>query len=219
MANAADHPDGSGIQKYHRKICYNCHTHSPSRGLVTNVKNYIDGRSAIFLRQRRCKSSHSQRAGNRKIVDAIRARRQWHAMAKALIELTAWRYSSFQPHEQLSGLVYPANAGFLYPLERVPADRKTFTSPIFYLLGHGARGVSDRLFSRLELYQRVQATIRGRGRFHFRRALICSSRTGGSNGNVSVLAFGLPPWKRIYGFRSDAECPRANSRRLPRIGP
>src|SRR6202049_4071100 len=31
-----------------------------------------------------------------------------------------------EPHEQLPGLVYPANAGFLYPLERVPADRKTF---------------------------------------------------------------------------------------------
>src|SRR5271163_4813946 len=63
--------------------------------------------------------------GMRKTVDAERARQQWHAMAKALID-HAVEVLIVEPHEHLPGLVYPANAGFLYPLEGVAADHKTF---------------------------------------------------------------------------------------------
>src|SRR5580698_7030309 len=69
---------------------------------------------------------HTRNAlGIEKTVDAIRAREQWHAMAKALIARGV-EVLVIPPHEDLPGLVYPANAGFLYPLEKSPTDRKTF---------------------------------------------------------------------------------------------
>src|ERR1700722_11056616 len=63
--------------------------------------------------------------GMRKVVDADRARQQWHAMAKALIACGV-EVLIVEPHEHLPGLVYPANAGFLYPLEGITADFKKF---------------------------------------------------------------------------------------------
>src|SRR5215469_7167788 len=53
--------------------------------------------------------------GLRKKVDAERARRQWHALARALVT-RGTEVCVVEPHEGLTGLVYPANAGFLQPL-------------------------------------------------------------------------------------------------------
>src|SRR5579863_916188 len=63
--------------------------------------------------------------GIRKTVDAERARHQWHVMAKTLAEHGV-EVLVVEPHERLPGLVYPANAGFLYPLERSTATGKVF---------------------------------------------------------------------------------------------
>ncbi len=63
--------------------------------------------------------------GMRKKVDPERARQQWHAMAKALLAHGAEVFV-VEPHEESPGLVYPANAGFLYPLDGCPAASKTF---------------------------------------------------------------------------------------------
>src|SRR5579864_8711811 len=59
--------------------------------------------------------------GVRKSVNADRARAQWHGLARALIA-HGTEVCVIEPHERMSGLVYPANAGFLYPLASEPGD-------------------------------------------------------------------------------------------------
>ncbi len=67
--------------------------------------------------------------GVRKKVDSERARQQWHSLAKALIA-HGTEICVIEPHPGISGLVYPANAGFLYPLE---APENGVTKKKFYL--------------------------------------------------------------------------------------
>ena len=71
---------------------------------------------------------HTRNAlGIRKSVNADRARTQWHGLARALIA-HGTEVCVVEPHQGMSGLVYPANAGFLYPLDGVPGDDQSFLS-------------------------------------------------------------------------------------------
>src|SRR5262250_1814597 len=53
--------------------------------------------------------------GIRKRVDPERARQQWHALARTLVAHGVKIYV-IDPDPALTGLVYPANAGFVFPL-------------------------------------------------------------------------------------------------------
>src|SRR5216683_3181728 len=140
--------------------------------------------------------------GIRKTVNADRARHQWHAMAKALIDHGV-EVLIVEPREVLPGLVYPANAGFLYPLQGVAADRKTF---------HLANLLPTRAPER-EVYRAfirslgfntgdVQARFEGEADF-----IPAGNYLLFTHGPIERQRFipriGLPPWKRVYGFRSD----------------
>ena len=140
--------------------------------------------------------------GLKKRVHAERARLQWHSLAHALIQRGA-EVIVIEPHELLPGLVYPANAGFLFPLEGVPADQK-----IFYLANLLPTRASER-----EVYRRVIESIgfvtgnlvaRFEGEADFFPAGPYMIFT---YGNVERQRFvpraGLPPWRRVYGFRSE----------------
>ena len=141
--------------------------------------------------------------GIRKTVDAQRARRQWHAMANTLINHGV-EVLIVEPHEHLPGLVYPANAGFLYPLDGVPAERKTF-----YLANLLPTRAAERDVYRTFIRSLGLAIDEFQVRFEGEADFI---PTGDwllfTHGQVErqrfVPRFGLPPWKRIYGFRSDA---------------
>src|SRR5258708_28123079 len=61
--------------------------------------------------------------GLKKKVDPERARRQWHTMARTLLAYGT-EVLVVEPHKLLPRLVYPANAGFLYRLESIPAAQK-----------------------------------------------------------------------------------------------
>jgi N-dimethylarginine dimethylaminohydrolase len=64
--------------------------------------------------------------GRRKNVDRDKAIAQWHAFAQLLGRFGV-RVFVVPPDLRLSGLVYPANAGFLFPLDpALPLSRKTF---------------------------------------------------------------------------------------------
>jgi arginine dihydrolase len=142
--------------------------------------------------------------GMRKIVNADRARQQWHAMAKALIEHGA-EVLIVEPHEQLPGIVYPANAGFLYPLERVPADLKTFYLANLLPTRAPEREVYQTFIRSLGFATRdVQARFEGEADFIPAGAYLLFTH-GRIERQRFVLNFGLPPWKRIYGFRSDLD--------------
>src|SRR5712692_10846406 len=66
--------------------------------------------------------------GRKKTVDADLARRQWHNLARALVAHGV-EICVIEPHRRLTGLVYPANAGFLYPPTALTAD----VHKVFYL--------------------------------------------------------------------------------------
>jgi N-dimethylarginine dimethylaminohydrolase len=140
--------------------------------------------------------------GLRKKVDPVRARRQWHAMARTLVS-HGTEVLVIEPHEALPGLVYPANAGFLSPLERNAADRKVF---------HLANLLPSRALER-EVYRAfirtlgfatndVQARFEGEADF-FPAGPYLIFTHGRIERQRFVPTLGLPPWKRVYGFRSD----------------
>lgn len=146
---------------------------------------------------------HTRNAfGVRKSVDPDLARRQWHGLARALIECGT-EVCVVEPHEELSGLVYPANAGFLYPLTGARAEAKTF---------HLARLLPTRARER-EVYRpflekmgyrcaEVAARFEGEADF-FPAGRFMLFTHGRVERQRFVPRLGIPPWKRIYGFRSE----------------
>lgn len=142
--------------------------------------------------------------GLRKTVDRALARRQWHGLAKVLLELGVDIY--VVPALQTSpGLVYPANAGFLTePHEPKPLGQKTF-----YL----SRTLSTRAAEKMvyggflkALGFRVQEfPVRFEGEADFFPSADNFLFTSGYlTEQRFVFRAGWPPWKRVYGFRSAA---------------
>lgn len=146
---------------------------------------------------------HTRNAlGLRKSVDAELARKQWHSLARALIARGA-EVCVIEPHEGLSGLVYPANAGFLYPLTGAPGEAKTF---------HLARLLPTRARER-EVYRpflekmgyrcaEVAARFEGEADF-FPAGRFMLFTHGRIERQRFAPRMGIPPWRRIYGFRSE----------------
>jgi N-dimethylarginine dimethylaminohydrolase len=140
--------------------------------------------------------------GLKKKVDPDRARRQWHTMARTLLAHGA-EVLVVEPHQLLPGLVYPANAGFLYPLEGIPAAWKVF---------HLANLLPTRAPER-EVYRsfirslgfntsEIEARFEGEADF-FPAGSYMLFTHGPIERQRFVPTIGLPPWKRVYGFRSD----------------
>jgi len=140
--------------------------------------------------------------GLKKRVDPERARRQWHTMARTLLAYGT-EVLVVEPHELLPGLVYPANAGFLYRLEGIPAGQKVF---------HLANLLPTRTPER-EVYRSfirsigfatndVEARFEGEADFFPAGAYLLFTH-GRIERQRFVPRIGLPPWKRVYGFRSD----------------
>jgi N-dimethylarginine dimethylaminohydrolase len=155
--------------------------------------------------------------GLKKRVDPELACRQWHSMARALIA-HGTEVLVIEPEPRLSGLVYPANAGFLYPLaepgERSVSDRHR----AFYLSNllptrAGERPVYQRFISTVGLETRdIGARFEGEADF-FPAGRYMIFTYGRIERQRFVPRLGIPPWKRIYGFRSDV----AALRELERI--
>jgi N-dimethylarginine dimethylaminohydrolase len=143
--------------------------------------------------------------GFRKGVDAALARRQWHDLARSLLAHGA-EICVIEPHPELTGLVYPANAGFVYPLT-LDAARAAATR-IFYLANllptrAGERDIY-RPFIRSMGFQTREVAARFEGEADFFPAGRFMLFTYGRLERQRFVAqFGFPPWKRLYGFRSE----------------
>jgi N-dimethylarginine dimethylaminohydrolase len=147
---------------------------------------------------------HTRNAlGIRKSVNADRARTQWHGLARALLAHGA-KVCVVEPHRGMSGLVYPANAGFLYPLAGTPGDAKVFYLAHLLPTRVGEREVY-RPFLEAMGYRCVEIASRFEGEADFFPAARFMLFT---HGRVERQRFvprvGIPPWRRVYGFRSDA---------------
>jgi N-dimethylarginine dimethylaminohydrolase len=141
--------------------------------------------------------------GIKKAVNAELARQQWHSLARALTDYGA-EVLVVEPHENLPGLVYPANAGFLYPLEGAPAERK-----IFHLSNLLPTRAPEREVYRTFIRSLGFTTSDFQSRFEGEADFIpAGNYLLFTHGRIEqqrfVPSFSVPPWKRVYGFRSDA---------------
>lgn len=151
---------------------------------------------------------HTRNAlGVRKKVNADLARRQWHSLARELIA-HGTEVCVIEPHAALTGLVYPANAGFLYPLSfgqsDTPPDRRHKTFWLANLLPtRAAEREVYRPFVRKMGYATAEIAERFEGEADFFPAGKFMLFTYGVvERQRFVPRLGIPPWKRIYGFRS-----------------
>jgi N-dimethylarginine dimethylaminohydrolase len=134
------------------------------------------------------------RWGRRKRVDRALAIRQWHAL-RALLEQLGLRVVVIPPDPRWPGLVYPANAGFRHG-ERFVLSNLTPTrageQPIYRAavesLGLECAVITRRFEGEADLFPAGKHLIQTYGAIRKQRF---------------VPRLGLPPWKRVYGFRSD----------------
>jgi N-dimethylarginine dimethylaminohydrolase len=145
------------------------------------------------------------RLGTRRRVDRTRAIAQWHGLRDRLRDHGV-RVLVVPPDPAQPGLVYPANAGFLEDVdaERPHGEKRFFLANLLPTRAgeqpHYARVLRDAGF-RLET---IDARYRMEGEADFfpsgERYLLTH---GGIERQRFVPAWGLPPWRRVYGFRTD----------------
>jgi N-dimethylarginine dimethylaminohydrolase len=144
--------------------------------------------------------------GVRKRVDPELARHQWHLMARLLIA-HGCEVLVIDPRPELTGLVYPANAGFLYPAESSPEEGQGARA--FYLANllptrAGERPVYQNFIGAIGLDPReLRTRFEGEADF-FPAGRYMIFTYGRIERQRFVARIGVPPWKRIYGFRSEA---------------
>ncbi len=133
--------------------------------------------------------------GRRKKVDRNKAIEQWHQLAQMLTQLGVEVYV-IPPHEEAPGLVYPANAGFVaddgtFVLSNLIEARKPEEPHYKHFLeqlGLKTASISKRFEGEADFFPFQDKMIFTFGQLEKQRF---------------VVRWGLPPWKRIYGFRSD----------------
>ena len=137
------------------------------------------------------------RYGRRKSVDRGLAIAQWGRMRALLLDL-GLHVAVLPPHEAHPGLVYPANAGFrhgdvlvLSNLTPTRAGEQPIYRKVIESLGLRCATIRARFEGEADLFPAGGAWLFTHGRIRRQRF---------------VPRLGWPPWKRIYGFRSD---PRA----------
>jgi N-dimethylarginine dimethylaminohydrolase len=145
--------------------------------------------------------------GIKKAVNLDRARQQWHQLAR-LLTAHGVEVCVIEPHPAISGLVYPANAGFLFPLMIAESANQGDAGKQFYLANLLPTRAAERDIYRPFLQRMgyptadVQARFEGEADF-FPAGRFMIFTYGVVERQRFVPRFGLPPWKRVYGFRSD----------------
>jgi len=145
------------------------------------------------------------RLGLRRRVDRKRAVAQWQRLRDALQDL-GLRVLVVAPDPEQPGLVYPANAGFM---EDVDAARPR-ASRRFHLANLLPSRAGEKPHYRRTLQAvgiacfEVDPAYRFEGEADFFPAGDAYLLTHGRlERQRFVPALGLPPWKRLYGFRTD----------------
>ncbi len=141
--------------------------------------------------------------GRRKTVDRTKAIAQWHAFAQLLCRYNV-RVLVVPPDPQWPGLVYPANAGFLFPLEtETPVHKKVFYLANLLPSRVGEQPIYNQFLTRCGFHPaHVQTRFEGEADF-----FLVGERYLFTYGRVEAQRFrfrwGMPPYERVYGFRSE----------------
>jgi len=146
------------------------------------------------------------RWGTRRHVDRALAIRQWHRLKDTLTDLGV-RVLVVPPDPGQPGLVYPANAGFQTEVD----TEKPLAEKTFYLSNllptragekaHYRRVLESAGFRLGEFDERYR--FEGEADF-FPAADVYLFTCGRLERQRFAPALAFPPWKRVYGFRSDA---------------
>ncbi len=136
------------------------------------------------------------RYGRRKAVDRQLAIAQWQRMRDVLREL-GLRVVVVPPDPALPGLVYPANAGvrigdefILSHLTPTRAGEQGVYEKVITALGLRCHGLEHRFEGEADLFPAGAHYLFTHGEIRRQRF---------------VARLGWPPWRRIYGFRSEPE--------------
>ena len=158
------------------------------------------------------------RWGTRRHVDRRRAIAQWQQL-KARLEELGLRVLVVPPDAGQPGLVYPANAGFQSRVdEPEPIERKTFTLANLLPTRAGEKPHYRRTLERAGYrVAEIDERYRFEGEADFFPAGDAHLLTHGRlERQRFVPAWGLPPWKRVYGFRTDVA---VEERLAPMVAP
>lgn len=141
--------------------------------------------------------------GRRKTVDRTQAIAQWHAFAQLLCRYNV-RVLVVPPDPRWPGLVYPANAGFLFRLDTVmPVHKKTFFLANLLPSRSGEQPIYEQFLTRCG-FRTVHLRTRFEGEADFfpvgERYLFTYGRVGTQRFRPR---WGMPPYERVYGFRSE----------------
>jgi len=172
---------------------------------VAYRRTVLMGDPAFFSVQGGANPHTRTRWGTRRTVDRAKAQAQWARLRDVLTDLGV-HVLVVPPDPRQPGLVYPANAGFLTDLDaEQPLAEKTF---------HLANLLPTRAGEKLHYRRVLEAAgfrcadldprFRMEGEADFfpvrDRHLLTHGRIERQR---FVPALGWPPWRRIYGFRTD----------------
>jgi N-dimethylarginine dimethylaminohydrolase len=146
------------------------------------------------------------RWGTRRSVDRALAIRQWERLRDLLCDLGI-RVLVVPPDPAQPGLVYPANAGFMKDVDaEQPLAARRFTLANLLPSRAGEKLHYRRVLESAGIpCSELDAAYRFEGEADFFPAGGLYLLTHGRlERQRFVPAWGLPPWKRLYGFRTDA---------------
>jgi N-dimethylarginine dimethylaminohydrolase len=146
------------------------------------------------------------RWGTRRAVDRAKAQRQWARLEGVLTDLGV-RVLVVPPDPGLPGLVYPANAGFLSDVDaEKPLAEKTFYLANLLPTRAGEKAHYRRVLEAAGFRcAEIDPAYRMEGEADF---FPVAGRYVLTHGRIErqrfVPALAWPPWRRVYGFRTDA---------------
>jgi N-dimethylarginine dimethylaminohydrolase len=158
------------------------------------------------------------RWGTRRKVDRELAIEQWKGLKRALEELDV-RVIVVPPDPEQPGLVYPANAGCQSDVDHPDGNKaKVFTLSNLLPTRAGEKEHYRRVLEAEGfLISEIDEQYRFEGEADFFPAGDVYLFT---HGTLEIQRFvptlGIPPWKRVYGFRTDV---RVESLLAPKIAP
>jgi N-dimethylarginine dimethylaminohydrolase len=146
------------------------------------------------------------RWGTRRSVDRALAIRQWQGLRDLLRDLGI-RVLVVPPDAAQPGLVYPANAGFMQDVDAgLPPASRRFTLANLLPSRAGEKPHYRRVLESAGIpCSELDPAYRFEGEADFFPAGDLYLLTYGRlERQRFVPAWGLPPWRRVYGFRTDA---------------